>query len=218
MAIPAGVKHFVFGGALPRGERWQSGFWLQGGLPSNAAAANEDARLVLETGLSTDDSGAIAISLQLLVGSAVTIDFAKMYVYAAGGPTATLIGEHTPTTVHGSASTNTLPLQIACVVSTRTGLSGRRNRGRIYLPACNAPIDSTFQFPSTVYGPLAAAWGIYFADLAASSAGTPVVVSRVGGTANQITSVQVDSRPDIQRRRVNQETIAGVAVHGAIGP
>jgi hypothetical protein len=75
----------------------------------------------------------------------------------------------------------------------------------MYLPATAAVLDNDHEFTSTDISAVAAGWATFFTDVAASDAGTPVVVSRIGTSAQAISSVTMDSRPDIQRRRANSQ-------------
>lgn len=201
----------VFFGRLPGGEIWEAGFWMAGGLPSSDDAAQAQAQLVLAVFVSESDPPVIP-ELQANWWNAQTfLDGMRCYAYPTGGPSATYSGEYRlPSPLQG-ASANRVPNQVAVVASLRTGASGRKNRGRIYFPATGANFSATAQYGpgnvSTLAGDIAAA----FADLDASSAGTPSVVSFAGSAHRPITSVVIDTRADIQRRRANKQTIDSAA-------
>jgi len=100
--------------------------------------------------------------------------------------------------------------QIAVVLTWRTGVPGRKFRGRTYLAGI-----STDQFVQTGDGPLlmndGTVVGALIAGIEAYHAGMllddaiPVIWSRVGaGQKSAITSAGVGSIPDTQRRRRNE--------------
>jgi hypothetical protein len=208
MGIPASVTHVVFGGALPGGEHWQSGFWVHGATPEDAAAANANAELWWGQLTAEDDSGAMRIQLEVCHAEC-TLAYVRVYPYPSGGPTAPFVGEHSPTALTGSGSELRLPNQVAMVVSLRTALSGRRHRGRMYLP-CNAlGLESSGNFADSNIALIAAGWATCFSDWNESGDnGSIAVVSQTGTSVTDVANIVVDSRPDIQRRRANRQTIA----------
>jgi hypothetical protein len=87
----------------------------------------------------------------------------------------------------------------AQVISFRTGLRGRRNRGRIYLPAIaeNAMADGVLSGSSAT---AQAAWTTWLAAMSASS--YPLVIaSYVGASYAFVESAQVVEIYGVQRRR-----------------
>jgi hypothetical protein len=212
MAIPAGVTHIRFGGALADGERWETGFWVFKSWDTNTAI-NSAAQGAYNSLIGTGDLWTV---LAPFLRPQTTLDHVRLYTYAAGGTKASLIGEYLPTTppVGSFVGSTTLPLQAAIVATLRTLLPGRRNRGRMYLP-WNAP-GTTNGGQSSVGNLQTITNGLAktFADLIVSGQYTGasiVVVSQVGGTTNNVRQVSCDTRFDVQRRRANKQTIAGTA-------
>lgn len=212
MAIPAGVQKIVLFGDLPGGEIWETGFWLQGGLPESDAAAQIQAQLVFNVLESESDPPFLPALAGSFLNSGTRILGARCYAYPTGGSVATYSGEYTvPTPIVGSSG-GRMPNQVAGVITLRTAQSGRSYRGRMYCPANGAGMGISgagfAQFPEadcqTLVNNLAAA----FNDLAGSSAGVPVVVSATRGVATVITNITMDTRADIQRRRANREAAA----------
>lgn len=110
-----------------------------------------------------------------------------------------------------------LPPEVAVVVSTHTNDSGPSGRGRSYLPCmAGTMVAGTGQLdPSFVSGVLAAYTTLLsaisshsFDDSVSGSPGQtynlrPSLASYKKGTNHRLTSLSVDSRYDVQRRREN---------------
>lgn len=101
----------------------------------------------------------------------------------------------------GAGAVGSCPSEVAMVMTLRTALRGRRNRGRIYLPApttTNINADGTLAagiltgFPAQMVG-----WNTAIGVLNY----TLVVASYVGVVVNTVTSVTMDKYADVQRRR-----------------
>lgn len=107
----------------------------------------------------------------------------------------------------GTGSGN-LPVQTSCVVSLRTGVSGRTGRGRNYLPFNGTALTTGHQFSTTPITNAAIAYQTWLQAINAYSSVpsnvssiVPCVASHVTGNLSPITQVTVDSDPDTQRRR-----------------
>lgn len=103
----------------------------------------------------------------------------------------------------GVATGNSLPNDVALVVSLRTNLANRRGRGRFYLPSLVATtltaagrLDPTAQ--QSIVDSLANAWNGY------TGIGDPVVYSRTQRTIEDVISFDVGDLFDTQRRRENK--------------
>lgn len=198
--IPSGYSRTVFHGTLENGEIFQWGFWASE-APSDAAAANTQADAARDAFAATT-SGSVPRTL-LSTGSAYT--GVRVYSYPNGGPDAEYVGESTITGQAG-AGTGSLPNQVCVVATLLTGLAGRRNRGRIFLP-CNSSSLANGQLSSSITGGIQA-WVASFVGAinSAYDPGKVVVLSQVAGSASNVTEISVDSRLDIQRRRADRET------------
>lgn len=126
--------------------------------------------------------------------------------YAQGTPcTLTYTGSF-PT---GSGSAGIAPLQIAAVASHRTPQIGRKGRGRMFLPALSSTIIGTDSLISTTPRNAARDAQIAFLEaLGYLDALTewylfPIVTGSPWTQYARISSVQVGSVPDTQRRRRN---------------
>jgi hypothetical protein len=108
--------------------------------------------------------------------------------------------------IAGTSTSNSLPADVAIVVSLRSPVANRTGRGRFYLPqpTTNAltavgRLDETAQ--STIVDALTAAW------TQANAAGeNPVIYSRTQRATREITSFNVGDLFDTQRRRENTLT------------
>lgn len=198
---PAESVKVVIEGHQTASEIFQWGFWIVGVAISTAADAND-----LATTIAADFGASAKSALAALIPADCGYDRVRVYCYPTGGSTALVSGEAPIASGAGDgASTNAL--QVAMVVTTLTGLSGRRNRGRAYLPACgNVPGAGHIWDTSTVtavVGPMAD-----FFDLV-NGINPPAVVSvvsLVGSTSHPVTALHIGQRPDIQRRRANKQS------------
>ena len=205
VAIPINTQRIAIFGSNPGGEIWETGFWLLGGLPTSAGAANEQANDIWDTCLSESDPPLFPFMQTSMLNAQGNIRGVRVYVYTNGGPRANFVGEYTAPAPLAGSSNYFLPDQCCLVATLQTGLSGRRNRGRMYLPATGLATLPSGQTPAATAQGLGMNLAALFTDLAGSSAGVPVVVSTMGGTTHPITSVKVDTKIDIQRRRANKQ-------------
>ena len=116
--------------------------------------------------------------------------------------------------VHGDQTSSVIPNQCATVVSLRTGVSGRANRGRSYLPGVGPGSLTT---SGTIDGGTAAAIALGIADFftdMGTDGHNPVVYSRSQRAAIAVTSVVVDEVVDTQRRR--RDKLIGTAHTSAV--
>lgn len=209
MGIPAGANRIVLRGVMPGGEIFETGFWMTGTGVASEATANALAEIIAGTLNSSDASGAMRISSVALWKASVSWTEVRVYAYN-GGTAAAWIGSFILTPARtGTSSGAVLSNQTSMCLSLRTGLAGRRNRGRMYLPVNGLALDLDGQWTVAQVGPIAAAWAQAFTDINASDTGKIVVVSSVGSTAHQVTSVIIDTRPDVIRRRANQQNVNG---------
>lgn len=204
MPIPLGYSRHVLSGHLSGGEIFQTGFWVSE-APSDAAATTADAQAVA-TYLNAHwiDPG----SPVSLLDSAAGYDKITVYSYPNGGPDASYVGEAALTGAVGSG-TQSLPDQCALVVSLHTGMSGRRHKGRMYTPMTKGTVATGGQLAGSFTNNVATWWGATFAGInSAVAPGFVVVLSQIAGSAQRVTSVAVDTRVDIQRRRADRITPA----------
>lgn len=133
--------------------------------------------------------------------------------YAQGTP---ITLAYTGTLPHGTSG-GLLPLQCASVVSLRTGNTGRRGRGRFFIPAPNLSLLGTNGLigPSTVADMSAAAEAFLAGcQVALTVPNTlyvqPIVTGAPFTNYGLVTSVIVDNVADTQRRRTKSLIRTGV--------
>lgn len=197
--IPSGYSRNVISGTLPGGEIFQTGFWCDE-APSDLAATQTQAdALATDWNNKSADTGHPASFLA--TGS--TIDKITVYSYLDTSGKATYVAESALTnpTITGA---QTLPDQVALVSTLTTGVSGRRNRGRMYWPVNKASLSGG-QISGTTALQLAT-WVANFLTSVNGDLGDQhvVVLSQVGGTSHAVTGVTVDTKFDIQRRRADK--------------
>lgn len=212
MAIPANVYRVVPSGSLPGGEIWASGWWVAGDAPDTAVEANAVAQLWMEACMLETDPGPFYDLSTSYWSNQCKLERVSIYSYPAGGPTADVVGVFEEEHV-GAHSSALVPNQIAMCVSMRTGLAGRRARGRAYMPINYPIITPDGQFGGAMCTQIADDFAGMFSDWTSNHAGqVPSVVSSAGSAHHPITTIIIDSRPDVQRRRANRQTIDSRAI------
>lgn len=207
MAPPAGTTRIVFYGSLGGGEEWSSGFWVNGVPIPNATAANEFADDIDTAANAGDAGGAMAYVIAHLMPANGSWDGTKVYHYAGGTNKADIIGQYGAPAARFGLHNQSTPNQVCQVVSLRTGLAGRRYRGRMYMPACGLALQADGTFPTDITTALAAHWGTFLTNLPGIGQAEAVIVSSTASVATLVTEVIVDDRPDIQRRRAESQAI-----------
>lgn len=204
MPIPTQSARVALIGSRTDGEIFETGFWLNGVIADNAEA-NAAAAVIAAAFTTAGVDDAVAP----LIDNTTHYDEVRVYGYPTGGPSSPAIGS-AALAVTGTGSSSGLPLQTCAVLTLRTGFAGRSFRGRMYLPALGTTL-ATGHLLNT--GQVTACCNA-FADLFTllnTTAGIVSVVSQTLGVKTPVTEVTVDNRPDIQRRRANQQPSVTVA-------
>lgn len=89
--------------------------------------------------------------------------------------------------------------QVGSTITLRTAL--RRHWGRFYLPVSSSGATTNGQFPSATVDALAAAARSMFTTPESSQGISPVIYDKVHHQVLGVTAIEMDSVPDIQRRR-----------------
>jgi len=210
MPRPANVSHAVLVGHLPDGEVFNTGFWLDGPAPITDAEAT-----IFAGQIATRINGSAFLSAaKTLMSADAAYDSVRVYGYATAGAPATGIGEAAIVAGAGTAGTGTgTPLQIALVATLLTASSSRSGRGRMYLPViAGAQFASHYVIDSSATA-VSAGLALLFDAL---NAGLPsnhvVVMSATHSIVHPVTSVRVDNRADVQRRRANDQAATFTSV------
>ena len=205
MAIPGGVVRFVFSASNVGGEKINTGFWV---FLNTTAPTQSD----LDT-LCTDAANlwnTFSAAIQSFLYTGVSWQNVNAYYYDGTSNNAALQSIHALTANAGTLSTNGSPIDTCLVISLRTGLPGRNRRGRMYIPFHTPVLAATGNTSSTNSATIAVAAGNLLNGWSGGHVGYAAVVSRTGTDNRPITQVQVDTKPDVQRRRENK--LAATAV------
>jgi len=181
-------------------EAWSTGFHLDGDVANEADMS----------ALCTEVFDYFADPLNMtnthnLISLNGTIDEVVGYQYLGSSPTATIVGGSTSASVAGQGGMD-LPPQATVVVSLQTSLRGARYRGRMYLPAIGADMNTDLKWggtatPTGVAAEFAAFFEFVNTAALAYSAGSVGVYSAAADVVTQVTSVRVGDVMDTQRRR-----------------
>ena len=200
MTTPAHL-HFVLSGTLSSGEVFATGFDLQ---QEASDQADLNAHVATVKAL-LDASNPTTIALQRLLAPGSSWTSVRAYSYAAGALAASFVAEGI--IALAGAGTTAMPNQVSLVATLKTAVPSRRTRGRMFLPANGARTDASGQLQSP--SATEASFAVANIITAVGSTHPAVVLSKTGGLATLITSVNVDTRFDIQRRRADHQAIAG---------
>lgn len=212
------VPHILlsFGGDLPGGEIWACGMrtvWQDG--PNTSADRKAWATTNLPDAVSAVEG--------LVTNSAAKLSTVTKLRYVKFNPigpdgkyedASATIGTHLDDTaiVSGGGGGAFMPWQVACVATMLTDAArGRGSKGRMFLPALAMSVNPDLLIGSAAAIGLATTVAAFVHAIAGLDAGTghgtykPAILSSIGdpGPTNVITSVSVDERLDVQRRRGN---------------
>lgn len=209
MPPPANTAHAVFSGSMPGGEEFAFGYWFEPiASPANAVAFQTlfgeiiDASLTALTGLANT-----------CFSNDTRITQADGYWYAGGSTKATYQAQET-LLLAGTGSPS-LPNQCSAVITLLTGLPGRSQRGRMYIPLTATTGDTTrgFQMSATRTQGVSQQ-GAALLEACNANGATAVVMSPTKGATVLVTQVRADSKIDTQRRRTEQVTAVTSTVTG----
>jgi hypothetical protein len=203
MAIPAGLSRVVLSGTSNSPEIWNTGFWMSG----TALETGADCADAAETVYTKAVDGGFKTAFAACIGVGANWNKVSVYSHIDGGPLAAHVGFFDVPSGAGSSQTGANQiLQTCCVASLRSDTAGRRGRGRMFLPAAGIPVVSG-RFNSSI-NTLADNLAAMFSLLNALTDVTwnPCVLSNADSAFRPITSVVIDNRPDVQRRRANRFT------------
>lgn len=199
MSIPGNTAKVVIQGHLGATEIFETGFWQAGITPPGPGSAGGYATAV--AGI----IGANLTGLKALLRASDGYDNVRVYFYPSGGPTAAYIGTAPITGGVGTSATGNQPYQQCMVATMLTGLAGRRNRGRMYLPATGALLSNSLFVTSACAAAASALAGMFNSmNSGTTDEGSVSVVTNVGSTSHPVTAIAVDNKADIQRRRANK--------------
>lgn len=185
--IPVGfgqVTHFFTGVAVPRGAAVTYGISPSGAGP-------------LDT-LVVDLHDAFAETILTELSSNVTLDRTALKMGPNNvGPTFEFAGP-----VNGGEAVQATPPNVAYLVKKATGIGGRQNRGRMYIPgATEADIDNGGNISTSQYNTIQTDVNAFLAALDALEA-EMVILHNSSSDPTTVTRLDLDSRVATQRRRL----------------
>jgi hypothetical protein len=214
MSIPAQVARFTFGGNADNGETWNTSFWAQ---PLSDITSQEEFQAQVDdlADVLTGGTGFVT-QMRPFWSDATHLTFFDG-LYYSNEQTASFIGKHAYESPVVGTGTTPLPLQTCAVLSLETAVPTRRGKGRMYLPANAAAMQSGHRFSDTPVQNLVNAAADFFSILDTGTPGwTPGVMSSAGSAFRPLTAVHMDNKPDIQRRRAND--MSSGTIHRAVIP
>lgn len=197
MPIPAGSWRVVLEGTLRGTQDFATGFWLSGAAYTNHASMQTLSDSIRDSCVSQFLGHANKVATNVDVFKRI-----RLYAYDGSGGAALDTCESSIPDANGRgiSTDGTLPLQTCMVLTLRTARSGRSYRGRMYLPACGTAL-SDHEFSPLLVDEIGGGLKHWFDAINAANTPTVSVVSQKLGSAEFVTSVSVDSLPDIQRGR-----------------
>lgn len=114
---------------------------------------------------------------------------------------------YSPVVAGGSTEAATFPLQVATVATLRTGAAhGLGHSGRVYLPALSQALVSNYQWTTAQINNVVNGFSAMLTSLNTVGIGALTIFSKgnagtPGGAKQVVTGVQLDTKPDTQRRR-----------------
>ena len=201
MSIPAHATRIIIAGHLRGGEIFSFGQWFDPGTALTHSTLGD-----LVTTCKTAFDSTLRPALQARMTASDGGDSVSGYYYDGSGPRAA--DQYTiPDAWVGSASAANVPGDMCAVVTTLTGRPGRSYRGRAYLP-WTGPGLINGQFTSSDCTALANAYQSWLTTVKTATTpfanANPVICSQTKSVLTPVTQVKVDSKPDVQRRRLEK--------------
>lgn len=206
MGKPVDVLHYVIGGHNVGGEIWRTGLWCDAHLMISSQA---DLQAAVDAQLPGVETWWDAIRVYCY--PLCTFDQLSAYYYATGGSAATYQAEATAAGSPGTLAGNGSPIDTCMVQSLRTARPGRSYRGRMYVP-CHQPVTAASGLYSNVLAGIFADATQALCDDINTSFAEVDIVSAAAVDKTPVTTILVDTKPDVQRRRENRLVAGAPAV------
>lgn len=192
-------QRFVIKGTGIGAEIWQTGF-----STVSTSSITTQAALQAQLDLVVPFVQTWWTALKPNVFSSYAMTEVDAYQYEGASTNAEFQAAHALTAAPGTKVSTGSPVDTATVVSLRTVLPGRRGRGRMYIPNHNGTQPADGQFLAATSQAYGTATKAMLNSITGGTTLGPVVVSRTGLIYNVVTSLVTDSKPDVQRRRVDR--------------
>lgn len=211
MAVANTCRLDIRGNQLNGTDVFSVSLWLSPNVDGALVpGTNAQAQSALTTLMGDPTFGLMIDGWRALIFPADAYTSATLYCYPTGGSSAAAIATAPITGKPGTSSASGAPLQTSMVLTLRTGQAGRSYRGRIYLPARGGMAAGSGGYLATGTGSVVNPvinWLHQIAILTPFPGGVGAragVASSRRGVFTSLTSITVDLKPDIQRRRANK--------------
>lgn len=208
MTYGAGTCKFIFAGTMQGSEVFAHGF--QGNVPTTTVQSDLSAICAAVAGLWSTNF--LTTTIKGLFPSTTVWTTLTAYLYQ-GGKNAALTAQSQISAGNGTAGGGALPNQIALVATLLSGVPGRTNRGRSYLPGPTFTALGNGQLTVANAGTIAAAFASFLTAVknAPTWGALPVIASPHTGSFQPLKSIRIDTKLDTQRRRSNKVAVAGAS-------
>jgi hypothetical protein len=206
MPVPAGVDRCVFYGHLPGGEIFNWSLWINSASADQATAQAWATQLAnLWKGIN-NTPGVSDLPWTKVLQPSAGYDGVRVYAYTIGNAPAAHMADAALSAPGNASSGTPLPNVVACAVTLKTATAGRSYTGRVYLPATNQVLDSNGLMSTSTVDGLASSMQHLIQAINGAPGGYAVcVVSGKTGAKTPVTSVRIDNKCDVQRRRENHQ-------------
>lgn len=198
-----------------RGSGFGESFSISGAVEGVDINSQADAQNYVDAAADDDNIGPGLLDMRTLMAPEQHWDTLRVYHYENDNLAASYVAS-SGVTAPGRTGTGTGRgvLQACCVVTLNTARSGASYRGRLFLPAAGAVLDTDHQFTAAdLLNATAGVSGVIRAIArpsgnAQGSNGYASVYSPTKHVVTHITSCRSDSRADIQRSRADDQVPA----------
>jgi len=199
MSVLAQFQKVVLHGTGPGSELWQTGFCVVSSSPPISQASLQVQCDALVSPVTTWWN-----AIKGKISTAYTLQGISMYAYSFPTPTALFQAESAAIASPGTLTGTGSPIDTCLVVSLRTGIPGRSQRGRMYLPCHEGATVTTGMLASATATLYNTSTKALFDTANTLTTNKVVVVSRTHGSYETVKSLVADNKPDVQRRRENR--------------
>ncbi len=211
MGIPAHAVRVIIQGGIRGGEIWSFGQWFDAGRALTHSELGD-----LCTTANTAFNSQLKPALQARMTASDNGVSTSAYYY--DGSSSRAVDQYTiPNSWVGTAGSSNVPNDMAAVATVLTGRPGRSYRGRAYLP-WTGPGLVNGQFTSADCTALATAYAGWLTTVKNATTpfvgAVPVVCSQTKSVLTPVAQIRIDSKPDVQRRRIEKVVALFSALQG----
>jgi hypothetical protein len=195
----AQFQRVVLHGTGVGSEIWQTGFSVVSSSPPISQASLQVQCDALVSPVTTWWN-----AIKANISTSFTLTGISMYAYSYPTTTALFQAESAPINSAGTLTGNGSPIDTALVISLRTGVPGRSQRGRMYVPFHGPITVATGLLAGATATAYNTATKALFDTANGLTTNTVSVISRTHGSYEKVKTLLADNKPDVQRRRENR--------------